>query len=228
MEMNKDSHFFEALRRTRILKPPKHSIATFGPTTLRYILLSVVPKQPDYCRLREGEVTAQRPKILTPDFWKKRFEGFGDDSELYREQLEQLYGENLRGLEYSFRNDLKFSSVEHAPLPEIADRTREVLEKEESPRTALLEGPDVQWSLAVMKFIVDMSMRSFPINIRELDEHGLFNPEKREDTRRRFEIEKLFQKSQQDRSQIPRLAELLQQTGLFAEFEDRFFALVRA
>jgi hypothetical protein len=226
--MKDETNFFQALRQTRILKPPKHSIATFGPTTLRYILLSAVPTQPDYCRLREGEVTAQRPKILTPDFWEKRFEGFGEDAERYREELEKMYGENLRGLEYSFRNDLKTSSIEHAPLPEIADRTREVLEKEDAPRTALLEGPDFQWSLAVMKFIVDMSMRSFPINLRELDEHGLFNPEKREETRRRFEIEKLFQKSQQDRSQIPRLAERLQQTGLFSEYEDRFFALVRS
>ena len=75
--MKNDSHFMDALRQTRILKPPKLALSTFGTTTLRYILLSMVPDQPDYCRLREGEVTAERPKILTAEFWKNRFEGFG-------------------------------------------------------------------------------------------------------------------------------------------------------
>src|SRR5689334_5668513 len=186
MGVRNDSFFLEALRRTRILKPPKHAIATFGTTTMRYVLLSFVPDQPDYCRLREGEVTAQRPKILTPEFWKNRFEGFGEASEAYREEIERTYGDALKGLEYSFRNDLKTTSLEHATLPEVADRTQKAMETEDAPRTALLEGPDAQWSLSVMKFIVDMSLRSFPSNIKELDERGLFNPEKRRETQVRF------------------------------------------
>ncbi len=226
--MQHEPYFIEALKRTRIIKPPRHAMATFGTTSMRYILLSVVPGQPDHCRLRAGEVTAERPKILTPDFWKNRFEGFGEEAEAYREQIEKTYGEALKGLEYSFRNDLKNTSLEHASLPEVADRTQKVMEQEDAPRTALLEGPDAQWSLSVMKFIVDMSLRSFPVNIRELDERGLFNPEKRRDTRDRFEIEKLFQQAQADRSRIPQLAEMLKQTGLYTEYEDHFFALVRS
>src|ERR1700719_1457065 len=115
--MKNESFFAEALRRTRILKPPKHASAPFGTTTLRYVLLSLVPDEPDYCRLREGEVTAQRPKILTPEFWKNRFQGFGEDSEALREGFEKVYGEALKGLEYGFRNDLKTTSLEHATLP---------------------------------------------------------------------------------------------------------------
>src|SRR5258706_1313326 len=115
--MKTDSFFLDALKRTRILKPPKHAIATFGNTTLRYVLLSVVSDQPDYCRLREGEVTAQRPQILTPEFWKNRFQGFGEESDAYREEFERTYGDTLKGLEYSFRNDLKNTSLEHTTLP---------------------------------------------------------------------------------------------------------------
>jgi len=226
--MKNDSFWLEAMRRTRILKPPKHAIATFGTTTLRYVLLSMVPNQPDCCRLREGEVTAERPKILTPDFWKNRFEGFGEEAQLFHEQIEKAYGEALKGLEYTFRNDLKTTSFEHSALPEVADRTRRVMEEEDAPRTALLEGPDAQWSLSVMKFIVDTSLRSFPGNMRELDERGLFNPEQRAQERERFEIEKLFQEAQRDRTRIPLLAERLKQAGLFMAYEDRFFALVGA
>ena len=226
--MDNRSFLIDALRRTRILKPPKHAISTFGTTTLRYVLLSLVPDQPDYCRLREGEVTAQRPQILTPEYWKNRFQGFGEESEAYREELEKTYGEALKGLEYTFRNDLKNTSLEHATLPEMADRTQKSMEKEDAPRTALLEGPDAQWSLSVMKFIVDTSLRSFSGNVRELEERGLFNPEKRLETRERFEIEKLFQEAQVQRARIPALAERLRQAGRFIEYEDRFFALVQS
>jgi len=225
--MNNNMFLTEALRRTRILKPPRHAIATFGTTTLRYVLLSLVPNQPDCCRLREGEVTAARPKILTPEFWKNRFEGFGEDVRAYHEEMEKTYGEALRGLEYSFRNDLKTTSLEHSALPEVADRTRKVMEQEDAPRTALLEGPDTPWALSIMKFIVDTSLRSFPFNVRELDERGLFDPRKRQEIRERFEIEKLFQEAQRDRMKVPVLAERLKQAGVFADYEDRFFALVQ-
>jgi hypothetical protein len=225
--MRKDGYFLDALRGTRILKPPKHAIATFGPTTLRYILLSMVPGEPEYCRLREGEVTAQRPKILTPEFWKERFQGFEETAEV-RDAFERMYGEALKGLEYSFKNDLKTTSLEHASLPEVADRTRKAIEDQEATRTALIEGPDAHWSLSVLKFIVDTSLRSFSSNVRELDERGFFNPEKKRETAERFEIEKLFQKAQTDRTQMPRLAERLKQSGFFTEYEDRFFSLVRS
>src|SRR5437879_201979 len=125
--MRNDAFLLQALRHTKILKPPKHTIATFGTTTLRYILLSIVPGDPASCRLRQGEVTAQRPQILTPGFWKNRFQGFGDEAEQFREGIEKTYGDNLKGLEYSFRNDLKTTSLEHAPLPEVADRARRTI-----------------------------------------------------------------------------------------------------
>src|SRR4029077_20985182 len=128
--MRNDAAFLDAMRHTRILKPPKHAIATFGTTKLRYVLLSGVPGEPDYCRLREGEVTAQRPKILTPEFWKNRFQGFGEVSPALREEFEKVYGEALKGLEYGFHNNLKTTSLEHASLLEVADRTKKAIEKE--------------------------------------------------------------------------------------------------
>ncbi len=226
--MRNDSFYRQALRQTRILKPPKHTIATFGTTTLRYVLLSMVPGEPDYCRLREGEVTAQRPKILTPEFWKTRFQGFGEETERLGEEFEKIYGEALRSLEYSFRNDLKTTTLEHASLPEVVDRTQKVMAEQEASRTALIEGPDAHWSLSVLKFVVDTSLRSFPGNVRELDERGLFNPEQTRHARDRYEIEKLFRDAKADRALIPKLAERLRHTGFFTDYEDRFFDLVRS
>src|SRR4029077_6207846 len=120
---------------------------------------------------------------------------------------------------YSFRNDLKTTTLEHTSLVEVADRTQKVIKEEGAMRTALLQGPDALWSLSVLKFVVDTSLRSFPANVKELDERGFFNPQAKEETRERFEIERLFQLAQTDRSQIPRLAEMLKQKGRFAEYE---------
>lgn len=223
----KDTQFIDAMRHTRILRAPKHAISTFGTTTLRYVLLSFVTDQPACCRLREGEVTAERPQILTPEFWKNRFEGFGDDLAAYGEEIDRVYGDSLKGLEYRFKNNLRSTSLEHSPLPEVSDRTQKLMDSEDAPRTALLEGPDSLWSISIMKFIVDLSLRSFPLNMNELGERGLLNPEKHREGRERFEIEKLFQAAQKDRSRLSALGDYLKQTGRFQEYEDRFFALVQ-
>jgi hypothetical protein len=218
--------FFELMRGVKILRPPRHMLATFGSTTLNYVLLSPLVADQKQCRRREGHVIIERPQILTPDLWRRQFEGFGEEAEAYREFLDNLYGEAFRALQYRFKNTLESTSTEHASLAEAADRAAAALEKGNSPRTALLQGPDSAWNLSIMKFIVDISMRSFPSNVRELNERGFFDPAQRALTSQRREIEKLFREAQTDRSAIHRLGEFLKQTGLFSEYEDRFFALI--
>lgn len=216
------------LNQIKILRPPKHSLATFGTTQLRYVLLSPIEGQPGQCRLRDGEVTAQKPRILTPDLWKERFEGFGEGTGSYSEQIEKSYGEAFRALEYTFKNDLRQTTLEHLPLPELTERSRKVLESEDKPRTALLEGPDSHWPLAVMKFIVEMSLRSFPSNVRELEEHDFFHPEKRVEQKHKREVERLFRQAQEDPQAVKPLAEFLKASGRFEDYQDRFFALLNS
>jgi hypothetical protein len=226
--MDKELFFLNVMNKTKILRPPKHTLATFGTTTFSYVLLSEIPELKGQCRLRQGRVTAQRPMILTPDLWRKRFEGFGDDSENYKNAMDQLFGESLRGLEYTFKNELDKTSIETSALPDVAQRAMDVMNSENAPRTTLLQGPDATWGLSVMKFIVDMSLRSFPVNLRELDEHDSFNPQKRVEARTRYLIEQLFRQASTDPGIIKKLGEVLKENGLFGEYEDRFFALVQA
>ncbi|MFA5976270.1 MAG: hypothetical protein WC859_08935 [Elusimicrobiota bacterium] len=224
--MKDDSLLRQTLQETKILRSPKHNLATFGTTTFHYVLLSSVTDPSETCRLREGDVTAQRPKILTPDLWQKRFEGFGQDQDAYRRQMERLYGEALRALEYTFRNEIRSTSLEKSRVTELIERVSQAMAREDKPRTALLQGPDETWGLSIMKFIIDMSLRSFPVNVRELEEHGLFNPARREEEKQRQAIERLFKEARQDVSRLPSLAAFLKQSGLFAEYEDRFFSLI--
>jgi len=226
--MNPQNPFLSALMQgTKILRPPKHTISTFGTTTLEYVILSDISKESKQCHLRRGKVTAERPQILTPDLWQKRFEGFGDEAEAYKRMIEDTYGEEFRALEYRFKNNLESTSIEPVAIQELADRTMKVMEAENAPRQALLQGPDQLWGLSVMKFVVEMTMRSFPSNYRELNDRGLFDPEKRANEQHRFRIEKLFREAQHNRSAIQTLGNYLKENGLFADYEDRFFALMQ-
>src|SRR5258708_16045193 len=119
--MHNNVLFFQDVRHTRILKHPKNAMTNLGTTTLRYILLSPMPGEPASCRLRQGEVTAERPQILTPEFWKNRFEGFGEQTEEIHKQIDQEYGEPLKALQYSFPTALKTTSLHHPPFSQVPD-----------------------------------------------------------------------------------------------------------
>ncbi len=225
--MDQDFSFRDIVRGTRILRPPKHRLSTFGPTTLSYVLLSELPEA-GQCRLREGEVTAQRPKIMTSEQWRERFDGFGDDSKAFQQAIESVYGDAFRALEYNFRNDLRQSSVEHFPLAVVAERVTQIMADEDAPRKALLQGPDQRWAFSVMKFVVDLSMRSFPSNVKELDDRGFFDPEGQRLAKQKRDIERLFAEAQKDRTRVSALADRLREFNLFQTYEDRFFALVHS
>ena len=224
--MVSENPFLEALRETKILRPPKHHLSTFGTTSLRYVLLSAVPESERQCRLRLGAVTASRPQIITAETWKKRFEGFGEEGSNFASEMERAYGDALRSLEYTFKNELQSTSLEQASLPDMADQTLKRMTEEDAPRTALLQGPDKAWNLAVMKFIVEASLRSFPSNVREMEDRGMFDPGGAENRRRRREIERLFLLAQSRAETVPELGARLKEWGLFGEYEDRFFSLV--
>jgi hypothetical protein len=184
--------------------------------------------QPETCRVRQGTVQAERPQILTPDLWRERFEGFGEEAEAYAAHMSRMYGQNFKSLEYKFKNTLEGTTLEHAPLAELVDRVTKQLDRDNALRTGLLQAPDDHWSLAVMKFIVEATLQSFPGNMRELDERGMFDPEARAHAQGRRHIEQLFAQAARDRSQIKTLGEALRTAGLFSDYEDRFFALVNA
>jgi hypothetical protein len=228
MAMDQELYFLNAMNRTKILLPPRHTLATFGSTTLNYVLLSEMPDSIHVSRLRTGKVIAQRPHIITPDVWRKRFEGFGEETETYKGIMDQTFGEALRGLEYTFKNEVDRTSIESSPLHELAQRVKDSMNKENAPRTALLQGPDSAWGLSVMKFIVEMSLRSFPVNLRELQEHDLLDPSRRVENQTRRRIEQLFREAQGHPEAIKRLGETLKETSLFSDYEDRFFALVKS
>ncbi|MFH1724608.1 MAG: hypothetical protein ABII00_08300 [Elusimicrobiota bacterium] len=215
------------LESTHLLRKPKKLLSTFGITRIQYHLVSPLDDLPERTRLRKGWVVSERPKILTPQALRDRFKDFGEDAGEFADWLAGQYQDFLRGLEYSFRNRDLQTSV----LAENAHRTalliRDDVDARDIAQAAVIECPDAAWSLALMRFTLEESARSFPTNVNDLDLHGMFEPGSNEARRRRNEIERLFERAGSDSGTRKSLAVTLRRYGLFEEYEDRFLALYR-
>lgn len=220
--------FQEILKQTKIIKKPKRRLATFGQTRINYFFISEVKGFKDRSRLREGIVIAEKPDIITPETLRDRFQGFGKEARQFTRWLIEEYGDSFQGLTYSFKNKFKSSHIEHSSVKDLADRITSRLEKEEIYHSVVMNGPDLAWHVALMKFIVDECMASFVSNVRELDEHGFFDTPEKLEKDRVGEIESLFDRAAKNRKLIPLLGSKLQQYDLFKHYEDRFFRLIKS
>src|SRR5438045_8577098 len=88
---------------TKILRRPHRPLSGYGPTNIRYHLISPIDDMKDKTRLREGSVLSERPLILTAEALKERFEGFGEESREAASWISEQYRELLRALEDKFR-----------------------------------------------------------------------------------------------------------------------------
>jgi hypothetical protein len=220
-------HLRSVIDQTVVLRFPRHRLATFGDSEIPYHLITPHPELPQRSTLRIGMVKALRPKILTPDSFLKRFEGFGEDADGFERLLKDNFEDLLRGLEYVFHNRVDDTISHHRDAHELAQSVHKDLDERDQPRAAVIMGPEQGWSLSLMKFALEESGRSFPLNMRELDERGLFDPAGVELRRRKADIESLFRAARDNAAALPVLAAKLKEHGLFDEYQDRFFALVK-
>ncbi|OGR59704.1 MAG: hypothetical protein A2X36_01870 [Elusimicrobia bacterium GWA2_69_24] len=215
------------LAQTRLVLRPKTVLATFGATRIRYHIISSVDGMPGKTRLREGWVVSEKPKILTAEALRDRFSGFGEEAGPFMDWLSEHYRDLLRVLEYRFQNrDLSTRVLSQDPR-ETAENVKKDADERNQGQTAVIECPDAAWSLALMHFTLDAAARAYPVNVRDLDTHGLFEPGSNEARRRRAEIERMFQRAAEDAGAREKLGATLRECGLFEEYEDRFLGLFR-
>ncbi|MBI3565150.1 MAG: hypothetical protein HY079_08140 [Elusimicrobia bacterium] len=213
------------LSATRVLRAPKRRLATFGSTRIEYHLISAADGLEDRTRLREGAVVSARPAILTPDAFKERFEGFGDDAAEFARWASTAYRDLLRALEYNFRNQGQAARVLAEKPPLVAERMLADFDARGVEDQAVIACPDGAWSLALMKFTLDEAARSFPGHVQDLERRGMFSPDRGEGDRRRREVEDLLSRARADRALRDELGRKLKEYGLFEEYEDRFLSL---
>jgi hypothetical protein len=217
----------DILDQTVVLRFPRHRLATFGDSEIHYHLVTPHPEAPSRAVLRTGRVSALRPKILTPDVLARRFEGFGEDATGFERLLRDHFAESFQGLEYFFHNRLDAVEDRHRDARELAQSLQRDLDERDAPRDAVICGPAAGWPLSLMKFMLEETGKSFPANFREIDERGLFDPAGAALRRRAAEVERLFRHAAGAPDRLRDLAARLKEWGLFEEYQDRFFALVK-
>ena len=154
------------------------------------------------------------------------FEGFGLQGEGFEDAFKEKYGENLRILEYKFKNDKINTIIFTGNIHRITRSISKDIEQESKPLAAVIRGVDDYWQLSLMKFIVDVAIKSFYSNVTELEERGFFKDSERTKFSR-AEIENLFKLASKDRARIDDLGKKLIRYGLFDEYQDRFFRILR-
>jgi hypothetical protein len=165
--------FEYAMENTRVLHAPEQQIATFGTTSFRFFLISELMDQVNEVRIREGELHAERPQIVTPDHLARLLlEGFGEQAQRYAERLRQ-YASNVATLRYGFqfRRGEVTEHTTHEPLASVVDRTRTHATLGE--QTAVIHGVDDAWEVCLLKFTIDLIERSARQNFGDFRQRGL-------------------------------------------------------
>ena len=227
-----EQRMWNALQLTRVLRPPKQHLATFGVTDLRYYLLSqpsykdLVPGE-DEAVVREGKVVSQRPAIVTPTYMMN-LEGFSADARKYMESLVMRFGPNSPGIMYQYRNEPGNLEIVGGQVLEVAQRIADDLDERGVDSAAVILGADDLWDLSILKFIYEYTEASLASNVSEIQSMGLLDPDPQVNVPRGAiqKIEELFRQVEQGLD--PKiLHQELNRWGLFDHYQDRFLRLFR-
>ena len=230
MTENRHFDFWYALNNTEVLLAPTSTLDTFGTTILNYHLVTELLDTAQKIRVREGRVQAYRPEIITPkSFSESMLEGFGEEAHHYADWLRENE-QDLMILRYGFavRKEHHGEEILTGDLRDVADRVKDTVAKAEDPLAAVLVGVEEPWEVCLLKLLVDVARNSAASNVHSLQRLGITSEEDRQKAAMRQELETDFASAAIDRRQLDSLSQKLKRFGVFEEYEDRFFALVRS
>ncbi|MCJ7605448.1 MAG: hypothetical protein MUO19_05365 [Dehalococcoidales bacterium] len=229
---NDQSRIENAARFTEVLRHPRQHLNTFGITNIYYSLIT----EPTYTEItgdtnetviREGRVVAERPKIVTP-YYLTNLEGFSTDARKYFDMLLQTHGPQMPGLFYTYKNEPLNLNIVTDAWPAVVDKLNREIDKKGDPLASIIKGQDDLWDVSLLKFIYEITARSVPSNVAQLGQRGLLGvsqsgiPEGVSQ-----HIKEMFRQVADGDLRTWELERELNRWGVFEEYQDRFFALVR-
>jgi hypothetical protein len=221
-----------AARHTEIIRHPRQHLATFGVTNIYYYLLteptySEISNDVNETVIREGRVIAERPKIVTP-YYLTNLEGFSYDARQYFEKLLMLHGPNAPGLFYTYKNEPKSLNIVSEKWPALVAKLNDEIDKKADPLATIIKGQDDLWDVSLLKFIYEITSRSVQSNIAQLGSRGLLEMSHGGiPVGVRQSIEDMFHRAGRGDIKVYELERELNHWGVFEEYQDRFFALVK-
>jgi len=125
--------------------------------------------------VRRGEVEAQKPQLIKPDgFSEIELEGFDPKVLKVIEHLREQ-GMDLNFLQYGFqfkRTDVSEELV-HDGLESVSEKALAEVRRTGNPSLAIIQSVDDAWEVGIMKFTLDMIMKSSEINRFDFKRRGL-------------------------------------------------------
>ncbi len=241
--MSKQQRISEALEATEIHHFPDEYLSTSDKTDLRYFVLTepayleVYPEEGPETRIREGWISWEKPRLITPGYLLQA-EGFSDDA---REALKMMAGEqpDLASILYQMNYAQQIDEVRTVPhdIGETARRLEDEQSETDEYITAIISGVEDMWDVSLMKFVQEYVVRSAQENqVPDMEDRGYLTRNDRgqpQVTRTisglpiaaRDEIERLFEEVKDGEVSPSMLKQELDRWGVFKEYEDRFLNL---
>ena len=167
--------FQYAMDNTQVIMSPERRIETFGSVNFHFYLISELMDQANRVRVRDGQIQAERPQILTAENCARvLLEGFGDSAKDFADWL-QRQRENMALLKYGFqfRKSNVAESVVQSPLADVIERVREQVTAARHPCSAIIQGVDDAWEVCLLKFTMELVRHSASDNMGDFRKRGL-------------------------------------------------------
>jgi len=222
--------FEMVIKSTKVLLKPKNLLSTYNQTKIRYHIVT----EPSYKEMqfegndsviRHGVVTAQTPKVVTPDFLY-RTSGFGDDAKEYIRELTKMLGKNEPALLYTYKNESTDMEIVAGNPMEVSERIKKRLINNNANHT-VIRGVNALWDVSLLKFIFDYTRESANNNYNDLSKSGLLEDQNGVPVAVRKRIQGLINEAKKGNIRANDLHKELDDWGLFNEYEDEFLSLFR-
>lgn len=168
-------HFQYAMETTKVLHEPDRRIDTFGATRFEFEILSENMDRVGQVCIRRGSVEAEKPQLIKPEgFNDIELDGFDPKVLRVIEHFKDK-GMDLSFLQYGFnfkRSEVS-SDIIHDRIENVCDRALESVRVSGNPSLAVILGVDDAWEVGVMKFTIEMIMKSREINQFDFKRRGL-------------------------------------------------------
>lgn len=239
---NMEEKIKQVIENTKIIKQPGKLLASFDSTTIHYYILAVPMylefegKNPNSeTIIREGLITWQKPKIITPSYML-RVEGFSGEA---RKAFEMLAEEDddLAMILYSLKLSRDFEKMEivSGSLSSVAKKISDNINRKKDSFSAIIKGVDEFWDVSLSKFIQEVVNKSaFYSQLPDLLKNSMlrlgssgFPVITRDRTGKpiiaKNEIEILFKLFEKGEIKPVDLKQELDRWGMFEQYQDRFF-----
>jgi hypothetical protein len=222
--MDIDEKIKYVLEHTEMVRSPQQKLATFGSSIIDYYVVTELARNVSV--VRDGKVVAEKPRIVTPAYLFS-VEGFSEQARGY---IATMARENPDepGVFYSYKNQPKEMNIVSEPIKGVINKLNAQIDEERNPLSTIIKGVEELWDVSLLMFIYELTRRSVHSNVTEFHRRGLLEVDASGvPGDARHHIEELFAQVSHDLSRAPELVAELSRWGVFAEYQDRFFALFK-